>query len=196
MCEEQPRLPTAAKLHELLMGFWFINTRKQLIFRDNICACFDVINIKDTYKLPFSSSYCSKSLLVYRTSVWRTTVSIIMKSFNMKPARRKADIAERLRPQRNKYIGGISEYSEVVGMAVDDNVRVELVTLAIVIFSSNPISMSNGSLIVWLNSITLKTAHAPMSDVVIRNIAKRIDRTDDIIWPGKLLATSDCSDIS
>lgn len=104
-----------------------------------------------------------------------------MKSFNMNPARRKAEMAERLSPQRNKYIGGISEYSEL-GLTVVNNGRVELVTLlAMVILSSNPMSMSSGSSMDGLKSITLKTEHAPMSDVVIRNIAKRIDRTDDII---------------
>lgn len=67
-----------------------------------------------------------------------------MKSFNMKPARRKADIAERLSPQRNKYIGGISEYS-LFELVVINGAKVELVTLAIVILSSKPMSMSIGS---------------------------------------------------
>lgn len=35
-----------------------------------------------------------------------------------------------------------------------------------------------------------------MSDVVIRNIAKRIELTDDIICPGPLFPGSDVLDIS
>lgn len=128
-------------------------------------------------------------------TVCRMTVSIIMKSFKIKPARRKADIAERLRPQRNKYTGGISEYSVFRGTVVNGG-RVELVTLKLVILSSKFIPTSNGSSSVWLKSITLKTAQAPMSDVVIRKIANRIEGTDDIICPGPLFPGCDDPDIS
>lgn len=74
--------------------------------------------------------------------------------------------------------------------------NVELVTLKFVILSSKFIPIRSGSSSGWLKSITLKTAHAPMSDVVIRNIAKRIDRTDDIICPGPLLPGCEVPDIS
>lgn len=43
---------------------------------------------------------------------------------------------------------------------------------------------------------TLNTAHVAMSDVVIKNIAKRIDLTDEIICPGPLFPGCDVSDIS
>lgn len=55
---------------------------------------------------------------------------------------------------------------------------------------------SNGSSIVWLKSMTLNTAQAPMSDVVIRKIASRMDRTLDMICPGPLFPGSDVIDIS
>lgn len=45
-------------------------------------------------------------------------------------------------------------------------------------------------------SSTLKTAHAPMSDVVIKNIANRMDGTDEIICPGPLFPMGEVPDIS
>lgn len=113
----------------------------------------------------------------------------------MKPARRKADIAERLKPHKNKYTGGISEYSVFSGTGMNGG-RVELVALKLVILSSKFIPTSSGSSSDWLKSITLKTAQAPMRDVVIRNIANRIDGTDDIICPGPLFPACDVPDIS
>lgn len=47
-----------------------------------------------------------------------------------------------------------------------------------------------------ISCTTLKTAHVAMSDVVIKNIANRIDLTEEIICPGPLLPGCDVSDIS
>lgn len=73
------------------------------------------------------------------------------------------------------------------------------IVVAFVLFSMVKLSSwmtSKGSYIDWLKSMTLKTAQAPISDVVIKNIANRIDRTLDIICPGPLFPSSDVGDIS
>lgn len=76
--------------------------------------------------------------------------------------------------------------------------RVELMVALklFVILSSEFIPTRSSSSSGWLKSITLKTAHAPISDVVIRNIAKRIERTDDMICPGPLFPGCELPDIS
>jgi hypothetical protein len=73
-------------------------------------------------------------------------------------------------------------------------VVVTFVPLTVVKLSSG--MTSKGSSIDWLKSITLKTAQAAMSDVVIKKIASRIDRTLEMTWPGPLFPGSDVTDIS
>jgi hypothetical protein len=74
-------------------------------------------------------------------------------------------------------------------------VSVEFVALVIVKLSRGAVSRSFGSTIV-VKSMTLKTAQAPMSEVVMRKIASRIERTDEIICPGPLFPGNDVPDIS